>query len=111
MGVAVLKGLQGDSLSGPESVVGCAKHFAGDGATEGGVDQANTVAVAIALSRDVHEVWLPLGDVQVGAGSERRGAAAVENLITGERYPLEWGGIRVRIDPVRAPAVLFRCLA
>ena len=75
------------------------------------VDPANTVAVAIALSRDVHEVWLPLGDVQVGAGSERRNAAAVENLITGERYPLEWGGIRVRIDPARDPAVLFRCLA
>ena len=63
------------------------------------VDQTNTVAVAIALSRDVHEVWLPLGDVQVGADGDRRNVAAVENLITGERYPLEWGGIRVRIDP------------
>jgi starch synthase (maltosyl-transferring) len=74
-------------------------------------DQTNTVAVAIALSRDVHEVWLPLGDVQVRVDSERRNVAAVENLITGERYPLEWGGIRVRIDPARDPAVLFRCLA
>jgi starch synthase (maltosyl-transferring) len=36
---------------------------------------------------------------------------AVENLITGERYALEWGGIRVRIDPERDPALLFRCLA
>jgi starch synthase (maltosyl-transferring) len=75
------------------------------------IDQTNTVAVAIALSRDVHEVWLPLGDVQVRVDSERRNVAAVENLITGERYPLEWGGIRVRIDPARDPAVLFRCLA
>ena len=75
------------------------------------VDQTNTVAVAIALSRDVREVWLPLGDVQVRVDSERRNVAAVENLITGERYPLEWGGIRVRIDPARDPAVLFRCLA
>jgi starch synthase (maltosyl-transferring) len=75
------------------------------------VDQTDTVAVAIALSRDVHEVWLPLGDVQVGADDDRRNVAAVENLITGERYPPEWGGIRVRIDPVRDPAVLFRCLA
>jgi starch synthase (maltosyl-transferring) len=75
------------------------------------VDQNNTVAVAIALSRDIHEVWLPLGDVQIGSGDQRRNAAAVENLITGERYPLEWGGIRVRIDPSRDPAVLFRCLA
>ena len=37
--------------------------------------------------------------------------AAVENIVTGERYPIEWGGIRVRIDPSRDPAVLFRCLA
>ena len=75
------------------------------------VDQTNTVAVAIALSRDVHEFWLPLGDVQVGIGSDRRNVAAVENLVTGERYPIEWGGIRLRIDPARDPAVLFRCLA
>jgi starch synthase (maltosyl-transferring) len=81
------------------------------GFVKASVDQTNTVAVAIALSRDFHEVWLPLGDVQVSVGSERRNAAAVENLITGERYPLEWGGIRVRIDPARDPAVLFRCLA
>jgi starch synthase (maltosyl-transferring) len=26
-------------------------------------------------------------------------------------YPVEWGGIRLRIDPVRDPAFLFRCLA
>ena len=58
-----------------------------------------------------HEVWLPLGDVQVDVAGERRHVAAVENLITGERYPLEWGGIRVRIDPARDPALLFRCLA
>jgi starch synthase (maltosyl-transferring) len=75
------------------------------------VDGANTVAAAIALSRDVHEFWLPLGDVQIGTGSERRHVAAVENLFTGERSPVEWGGIRLRIDPVRDPALLFRCLA
>jgi starch synthase (maltosyl-transferring) len=75
------------------------------------VDQTNMVAVAIALSREVHEFWLPLGDVQVGAGSERRNVAAVENLVTGERYPVEWGGLHLRIDPARDPALLFRCLA
>ena len=74
-------------------------------------DQSNTVAVAIALSRDVHEFWLSLNDVQVGIGGERRNVAAVENLITGERHPVEWGGIRLRIDPVRDPALLFRCMA
>jgi starch synthase (maltosyl-transferring) len=75
------------------------------------IDQTNTVVVAIALSRDVHEFWFPLGDVQVSVGSERRHVAAVENLITGERSPVEWGGIHLRIDPVRDPALLFRCLA
>jgi starch synthase (maltosyl-transferring) len=75
------------------------------------VNQTNSVVVAIALSRDVHEFWFPLGDVQVGMPGDRRNVAAVENLITGERYPVEWGGIRLRIDPVRDPALLFRCLA
>jgi starch synthase (maltosyl-transferring) len=74
-------------------------------------DQTNTVAVAIALSHDVHEFWLPLGDVEVGVAGERRHVVAVENLLTGERSPVEWGGIRLRIDPVRDPALLFRCLA
>jgi starch synthase (maltosyl-transferring) len=75
------------------------------------VDGRNTVAVAIALSRDFHEFWLPLGDVQVLAGGTRRHVAAVENLLTGERHPIEWGGIRLRIDPARDPAVMLRCLA
>jgi starch synthase (maltosyl-transferring) len=75
------------------------------------VDQTNSVAVAIAISRDAHEFWLPLSDVQVGVAGERRNVVAVENLMTGERYPLDWGGIRVRIDPARDPALLFRCLA
>ncbi len=81
------------------------------GFVEESVDQTSSVAVAIALSRDVHEFWFPLGDVQVGSANDRRHVAAVENLITGERYPLEWGGIRLRIDPMRDPALLFRCLA
>ena len=38
------------------------------------------------------------------SAGERRNVAAVENLITGERHPVEWGGIRLRIDPVRDPA-------
>jgi starch synthase (maltosyl-transferring) len=75
------------------------------------VDQANTVAAAIALSREVHECWLPLGDVEVGAAGERRRVAAIENLITGERYSVEWGGVHLRIDPMHDPALLFRCLA
>jgi len=75
------------------------------------VGRTNSVVAAIALSRDVHEFWLALGDVQVGMPDDRRQVAALENLMTGERHPVEWGGIRLRIDPVRDPAMLFRCLA
>ena len=75
------------------------------------VNQTNSVVVAIALSRDPHEFWLPLGDVQVGMADDRRHVAAVENVVTGERHPVEWGGIHLRIDPTRDPALLFRCLA
>jgi starch synthase (maltosyl-transferring) len=75
------------------------------------VDQSNTVAVAIALSRDTHEFWLPLGDTLVNVNGKRRPAAALENLITGERSALDWGGIKLRIEPDRDPALLFRCLA
>jgi starch synthase (maltosyl-transferring) len=75
------------------------------------VDGTNAVAVAIALSQDIHEFWLPLGDTQIEVGGERRHVAAVENLMTGERHAVDWGGLHVRIDPHRDPALLFRCLA
>lgn len=74
-------------------------------------DQANTVIVAIALSIEPHEFWFPLGGIEIVVSGDRRHAAAVENLITGERYAVEWGGVRLRIDPMRDPALLFRCLA
>jgi len=42
LGAAAVRGLQGDQL-GLDSVLACAKHFAGDGGTENGQDQGNTV--------------------------------------------------------------------
>jgi len=45
--------------------------------------QTHTVAVAIAISRDVLEFWLPLGDTPVVVNGSR--AAAVESLVTGEQ--------------------------
>jgi starch synthase (maltosyl-transferring) len=63
------------------------------------------------LSRDPHEFWLPLGDTLVNVNGKRRHVAALENLITGERSSLDWGGIKLRIEPDRDPALLFRCLA
>ena len=74
-------------------------------------DGANMVVAAIALSRHARDVWLPLGDLSVEAGGARRPVGALENLHTGERSRIEWGGISVHIDPDRDPALLFRCLA
>ena len=74
-------------------------------------DPANVVVGVIALSRHAREFWLPLGDLTVDAGGERRHVTALENLLTGEQSRIEWGGIRLRIDPDRDPALLFRCLA
>ena len=39
---ARIKGLQGDTLSDPANVLACAKHFAGNGAVEGGRDYSAT---------------------------------------------------------------------
>ena len=41
----------------------------------------------------------------------RRRVKSIENLITGERHTLEWGGVRLRIDQEQDPALLFRCFA
>jgi starch synthase (maltosyl-transferring) len=74
-------------------------------------ERDNVVAVAIALSRDPHEFWLALGDAEVATAAGMRKVAALENILTGERHAVEWGGVRLRIDPERDPALLFRCLA
>lgn len=75
-------------------------------------DRSNTVVAAVALSPEVHEFWLPFGETQVKADDGgRRHVLEVENLMTGERSRLDWGGLHVRIDPAQNPAVLFRCRA
>ncbi len=74
-------------------------------------DPANTVVVVIALSGHTRECWLPLGDVTVDVGGQRHHVTTLENLRTGEQSRIEWGGIRLHIDPDRDPALLFRCLA
>ncbi len=74
-------------------------------------DGANVVAAAIALAREPQEFWFPVGDTEIRIDGEARRVQALENLLTGERHPVEWGGVRLRIDPGRDPALLFRCLA
>lgn len=71
----------------------------------------SAVVAVVALSPRPREVWLPLGGLALRAGPESRPTTVLENLITGEQFRLEWGGIRVQIEPDRDPAMLFRCLA
>ena len=49
--------------------------------------------------------------MDIGPQGARGPVKAIENLITGERHVLEWGGVRLRIDPEHDPALIFRCLA
>lgn len=72
---------------------------------------ANVVVVAISLAREVQECWLPLAGIDIATADERHAPLALENLITRERRPVEWGGVQLRIDPARDPALLFRCIA
>jgi len=75
------------------------------------VNGDNAVACAVALADGPQEFWLHFGDQYIGAGETREPVREVENLVTGERLLLEWGGVRLRIDPVDDPALIFRCIA
>jgi beta-glucosidase len=68
LGAASIKGFQGDELSTNSwSVLACAKHFIGDGGTQNGKDQGNTVCDEATLDR----LFLPpyQAAVQAGVGS------------------------------------------
>jgi starch synthase (maltosyl-transferring) len=72
----------------------------------------NAVAVAVALAKQgPRELWFHFGDIEIGPLGSRRPVKSIENLITGERHIIEWGGVRLRMDPERDPALMFRCLA
>jgi starch synthase (maltosyl-transferring) len=64
-------------------------------------DGVNALAAWVSLQN----MRFPLAAMQ---GSRRR-VKFIENLITGERHILEWGGVRLRIDQQQDPALLFRC--
>ncbi|HEU5019465.1 MAG TPA: alpha-1,4-glucan--maltose-1-phosphate maltosyltransferase [Pseudolabrys sp.] len=71
----------------------------------------NAVAAAIALTGSPREFWLHFGDMLIGPADGKRPVRAIENLVSGERHLLEWGGVRLHIDPQNEPALLFRCYA
>ena len=76
------------------------------------VGSDNAVAVAVALDKHgPREFWFHFGDIEIGPPGSRGGVKAVENLISGERHTIEWGGVRLRIDQDQDPALLFRCVA
>jgi starch synthase (maltosyl-transferring) len=69
----------------------------------------DVVAVAVALTGTPREFWFHFGDIEVGPPGSRQRVKAIENMVTGERRMLEWGGVRLYIDPQHDPALLFRC--
>jgi starch synthase (maltosyl-transferring) len=75
------------------------------------ISHDEAVAVAIALAGGRREFWLHFGDLLVGHGADQRPVLSLEDLVTGQRHRLEWGGVRLSIDADRDPALLFRCIA
>jgi starch synthase (maltosyl-transferring) len=74
------------------------------------VQHDNAVAVAIALNgQGPRTFWFHFGDITIGPGDRRQPVRAIVNLVTGERHAIEWGGVRLTMDPVAEPALLFRC--
>ena len=67
LGAASVRGLQGAKLSAePSSVLACAKHFIGDGGTQNGKDQGNTVCDEATLRK----LYLPPYAAAIKAGAE-----------------------------------------
>lgn len=64
MGVAMVKGFQGDSLKAPTSIAACAKHFVGYGASEAGKDYNSTFIP----ERLLRNVYLPPFEAVAKAG-------------------------------------------
>lgn len=64
MGVAMIKGYQGDSLNSPTSIAACAKHFVAYGAVEGGKDYNSTFVP----ERVLRNVYLPPFKVAAESG-------------------------------------------
>ncbi len=85
-----------------EDTLGCLK-FSADG--------EETLALAIAVANgDAREFWLHFGDNEIGPPDRRRRIVAVEDLASGERHAVQWGGVRLRLDPQADPLIALRCV-
>ena len=65
MGVAMVKGYQGDDLSDPTSMAACIKHFVGYGAAEGGRDYNSTMI----SERSLRNTYFPAFKATADAGA------------------------------------------
>lgn len=75
------------------------------------VNHDNAVAVAIALAAPgPRQFWFHFGDIEIGPDGKTKPVRILENLVTGERHTIEWGGVRLTIHPQEDPALLFRCI-
>lgn len=66
LGLAMVRGLQAN-YAGPDSVVACIKHYVGDGGTQNGVDQGNTVMDEATLRKIHLAPYLPSLKANVGS--------------------------------------------
>lgn len=75
---AMVRGLQGDDLADPESVMACIKHFVAYGAPEGGRDYNNADMSPARL----HDIYLPpfQAAVAAGAGSAMMSFSALNGM-------------------------------
>lgn len=75
-------------------------------------DGGNAVACAIAVAgAETRQVWLHFGEMMVGPRDSRRKVTALVDLTDGTEHRLEWGGIRLTIDPQENPLAIFRCVS
>ncbi len=96
LGVAMVRGFQGDSLEGSTAVAACAKHFVGYGASEAGRDY-NTTNIAPAELANVHLVPFR-GLVEAGVASVMTSFSDLDGLPATANGPLldallrrDWG--------------------
>jgi len=79
LGPAMIRGLQGERLGqGPASVLACAKHYVGDGNTEGGDDQGDSHVDAERLQRDLLPAYRAA--IEAGVGSVMVSYSSIDGI-------------------------------